>query len=287
MKRMRLSERNQRNLKRFLHNKLAVIGLVVVMIMLIGCLIVPLITPYGADEINFSAKVEPPSAAHPFGTDKLGRDVFTRAWTGGRTSILIAVSSALASAALGMVLGSISGYFGGKVDAVLLRISEVFSTFPQLVLVLVFISIVGAGLWNVVLVFVMTGWMVIYRIVRGEFLVLREETFVKACETFGMRKSSIMLREILPNILTPVVVASTADLAGYILQEAGLSFLGLGVPITTPSWGNILNAARSVEVVINYWWMWLIPGGMIFLFVLAINFFGDGLRDVVDVKKQS
>ena len=180
----------------------------------------------------------------------------------------------------------LAGYFGGKVDMVLVRLSEIFQTFPEMILIMILVSILGQGVGNLVLVFSVTGWMTTFRMVRNEFLALREETYVQVCEAFGMSKSAIMFKQILPNVLSPVIVSATVNVAGFILSEASLSFLGVGVPSSVPTWGNILNAAKSVEVVSNYWWLWAVPGGVISIFVLAINFFGDGLRDVLDPKQQ-
>ena len=147
-------------------------------------------------------------------------------------------------------------------------------------------AIVGQGVGNLLFIFAITGWMTTFRMVRNEFLALRSETYVQVCEAFGMSKSAIMFKQILPNVLSPVIVSTTVNIAGFILSEAGLSFLGVGVPSSVPTWGNILNAAKSIEVVSNYWWLWVVPGAVITIFVLAINFFGDGLRDVLDPKQQ-
>lgn len=200
--------------------------------------------------------------------------------------ILVGVAGAFSGSLIGMVLGSIAGYFGGKTDALLVRISELFQTFPQMVLILIMVAVLGQGLGNLLIIFSLTGWMTTFRMVRNEFLSLKEETYVKVCEAFGMSKMSIMFGQILPNVMSPVIVATTVNVAGFILQEASLSFLGVGVPTTIPTWGNILNAAKSIDVVTNYWWLWLIPGLVITIFVLAVNFFGDGLRDVLDPKQQ-
>ena len=155
-----------------------------------------------------------------------------------------------------------------------------------MILIMILVGILGQGIGNLILVFSVTGWMTSFRMVRSEFLALREETYVQVCEAFGMSKSSIMFKQILPNVLSPVIVATTVNVAGFILSEASLSFLGVGVPSSVATWGNILNAAKSVEVVSNYWWLWAVPGVVISVFVLAINFFGDGLRDVLDPKQQ-
>ena len=224
---------------------------------------------------------------HPFGTDTIGRDLFARVLYGGCFSILIGVFCAVLSSVIGAILGAISGYFGGWVDKVIVRISEIFQAFPQLVLVMMLVAILNKrGLGNLLFIFVITGWMTTFRMVRNEFMSLKGETYVKVCEAFGMSKSNIMFKQVLPNVMSPIIVSTTTNVAFFILQEAALSFIGLGVADTTPTWGNILNAAKSVSVVTDQWWIWVFPGLAISLFVLAINFLGDGLRDVLDPKQQ-
>ena len=276
----------KKNIRKFLNNKLAVFGLVVVVVMTLACIIgavmgVDYATP---DLTNMKAA---PEAGHIFGTDTIGRDLLARVLIGGCYSILIGVFCAVLSSVIGAALGAIAGYFGGWVDGVIVRISEIFQAFPQLVLVMMLVAILNQrGLGNLLFIFVVTGWMTTFRMVRNEFLALREETYVQVCEAFGMSKAAIMFKQILPNVLSPVIVATTVNVAGFILSEASLSFLGIGVPSSVPTWGNILNAAKSIEVVTNYWWLWAVPGVVISVFVLAINFFGDGLRDVLDPKQQ-
>lgn len=276
----------RKNVRKFVNNRLAMMGLIFVSVIVLASVFAPLLTSYDPAAIDFSAKSVGPCREHILGTDKLGRDVFARILYGGRVSILVGVVGALAGSVIGMVLGSIAGYFGGKTDALLIRVSEMFQTFPQMILILMMVAILGQGLENLLIIFSLTGWMTTFRMVRNEFLSLREETYVKVCEAFGMSKVSIMFGQILPNVMSPVIVATTVNVAGFILQEASLSFLGVGVPSSVATWGNILNAAKSVEVVSNYWWLWAVPGAVISIFVLAINFFGDGLRDVLDPKQQ-
>ena len=276
----------KKNIRKFLNNKLAVFGLVVVVVMTLACIIgavmgVDYATP---DLTNMKAA---PEAGHIFGTDTIGRDLLARVLIGGCYSILIGVFCAVLSSVIGAALGAIAGYFGGWVDAVIVRISEIFQAFPQLVLVMMLVAILNQrGLGNLLFIFVVTGWMTTFRMVRNEFMSLKNETYVKVCEAFGMKRSNIMFKQILPNVMSPIIVSTTTNVAFFILQEASLSFIGLGVADSTPTWGNILNAAKSVSVVTNQWWIWVFPGLAISLFVLAINFFGDGLRDVLDPKQQ-
>lgn len=276
----------KKNIRKFLNNKLAVFGLVVVVVMTLACIIgaimgVDYATP---DLTNMKAA---PEAGHIFGTDTIGRDLLARVLIGGCYSILIGVFCAVLSSVIGAALGAIAGYFGGWVDSVIVRISEIFQAFPQLVLVMMLVAILNQrGLGNLLFIFVVTGWMTTFRMVRNEFMSLKNETYVKVCEVFGMKRSNIMFKQILPNVMSPIIVSTTTNVAFFILQEASLSFIGLGVADSTPTWGNILNAAKSVSVVTNQWWIWVFPGLAISLFVLAINFFGDGLRDVLDPKQQ-
>ena len=276
----------RKNVRKFVRNKLAMIGLAFVVIIVAASVLAPLLTSYDPNQISLGEMTQQPSAEHILGTDKLGRDVFSRVLYGGRISVFVGVVGALSGSLIGMVLGSVAGYFGGKIDALLIRLSELFQTFPEMILIMILVSILGQGVGNLILVFSITGWMTTFRMVRNEFMALREETCVQVCEAFGMSKAAIMFKQILPNVMSPIIVSTTTNVAFFILQEASLSFIGLGVADSTPTWGNILNAAKSVSVVTNQWWIWVFPGLAISLFVLAINFFGDGLRDVLDPKQQ-
>ena len=277
----------KKNIRKFLRNKLAVLGLVIVVVMIIASIMsVVLKLNYSTPDLR-NMKVAPGTEGHIFGTDTIGRDLFARVLYGGCYSIFIGVFSSVMSGIIGAVLGAIAGYFGGKADKLLVRISELFQTFPQLVLVMMLVAISGTrGMTNIIMIFTFTGWMTTFRMVRNEFMSIKSETYVKVCEAFGMNRINIMFKQILPNVMTPIIVSTTTNVAVYILQEATLSFIGLGISDQTPTWGNILNAAKSVSVVTNKWWIWVFPGLAITLFVLAINFLGDGLRDVLDAKQQ-
>ena len=279
-------EEFKKNVKKFMNNKLALLGLLVIVIMTVACIIgaiagVDYVTPHLPD------MKKAPGNGYLFGTDTMGRDLFARVLIGGCYSILIGVFCAVLSSVIGAILGAIAGYFGGKTDAAIIRISEIFQAFPQLVLVMMLVAIVNKrGLGNLLFIFVFTGWMTTFRMVRNEFVSIKGETYVKVCEAFGMSRMNIMFKQILPNVMSPIIVSTTTNVAFFILQEAALSFIGLGVADSTPTWGNILNAAKSVSVVTNQWWIWVFPGLAITLFVLAINFLGDGIRDVMDAKQQ-
>ena len=275
----------KRQLDKFLRNKLSVTGTAIMIVVLLVCIIYPFFSPHDYKEIHLAIGATAPSAQHLFGTDNLGRDLFVRTMIGGRYSITIGLLSALCSAAIGVAVGATAGYFGGKMDRLLLRATELFQTFPQLVLNMVLAAVLGRSIFNLILIFTCTGWMSTARLVRNEFLSLREETYVKVSEAFGMKKTHVMFRQILPNILTPITVSVTACIPGYILSEASPSFLGLGVGETTPTWGNIINAGTNLSALLNTWWLWLIPGALLTIFVLSVNFFGDGLRDLLDPRQ--
>lgn len=276
----------KKNVRKFVRNKLAMIGLIVMVVILFMCIFAPLVTKYRPDKPDFKAMTQSPNAEHILGTDKLGRDVFSRVLYGGRWSILIGVTGSLGGTLIGVILGAIAGYFGKATDTIIVRISEIFQTLPNMILILILGAVFGKGVGNLLFIFSITGWMTTFRMVRNEFIVLKGETYVQVCEAFGMSKPAIMFKQILPNVLSPVIVAMTVNVATFILSEAGLSFIGIGVPSSTPTWGNILNAAKSMDVLSNYWWLWVVPGLVITIFVLAVNFFGDGLRDVLDPKQQ-
>ena len=271
-----------RQWKKIRRNKMAVIALIVLGILIFASAFAPLLTSYDPEAISLTERTLAPSKTHLLGTDKVGRDVFTRLLYGGRISILIGLTGALGGAIIGAALGCLGGYFGGLLDRFLLRLSELFTTFPQTILVLILVAFMGQGVWNLFIVFWCTGWMGTYRMTRAKILSLREETYVLACQAFGISNRSIMFRHILPNAAGPVIVNITLSTAGYVLQESALSFLGLGVPSSTPTWGNIFNAAKALDVVQAYPWLWLAPGIAISLFVLSVNIIGDGLRDALD-----
>ena len=276
----------KRNLKKFYNNKLAFIGFIFFTIILLACVFAPLLTTYAPDAVDFGSINRAPSKAHLLGADKLGRDVFSRILYGGRVSIMVGMIGALCGALIGTILGGIAGYFGGKVDAVLVRLSELFSTFPDMIVILLLSSIFGQGGFNLIFVFSVMGWMTTFRMVRNEFMSLKQETYVDVCRAFGFSDTRIIFNNILRNALSPVIVSLSINVAGFILSEAGLSFLGVGVPSDIPTWGNIINAAKTADVIKNSWWLWVTPGAIITIFVLSINFIGDGLRDIMDPKQQ-
>ena len=271
-----------RALRKLMSNPLAVAGTVIFFIIILASIFAPLLTSHDPQKIDLRAMLQAPSAEHWFGTDRTGRDVFARILYGGRISILVGLGSALLAAIVGVGVGAYTGYRGGWLDTIALRVSEIFMSFPQIILVLLLVSIVGQSLMNLIAIFVLTGWGSMYRMARARMLSLREEEYVQALQSFGVPTYKICYKHILPNALGPIMVNITLTTAMFILAEAGLSFLGLGVPLSIPTWGNILNVAKDIRVLENNWWMWLPVGTVISLFVLSVNFIGDGLRDSTD-----
>lgn len=282
IKKQKKSSLAKRSLQKFLSNKLAIVGLVIVLLMILSAIFAPLLATFDPNKIDMTKINQAPGGEHIFGTDSTGRDLYSRLLYGGRISILIGIISALTTSIIGTIFGLIAGYFGGKIDVLLIRISEVLQSFPMIILVMVLVTILGPSVSNMILVFTLIGWMTVFRIVRNEVLRLREETYVAVNKAFGISDFVIMFRDILPNTLSPIIVATTINIAYFILQETGLSFLGLGVPTNVPTWGTIINAAKSITVIQMYKWQWIIPGLFISLFVMSINFLGDGLRDALD-----
>lgn len=280
------SKTGNRSLRKLLNNRLAVVGLVLFSIILFTAVFAPLITSADPMKINLRNLSQPPSWEHWFGTDKTGRDVLARVLYGGRVSILVGLGSGIISAIIGVLIGAYTGYNGGWLDVIALRVSELFMSFPQIILVLLLVSIIGQSLINLMIIFVLTGWGGMYRMARARMLSLREEEYVQALQSFGLSTPTICYKHILPNALGPIMVNITLSTAAFILAEAGLSFLGLGVPAHIPTWGNILNVAQEIRVLQNFWWMWLPVGAVISLFVLSVNFIGDGLRDATDPSQQ-
>ena len=275
-------KKRSRALSKFMSNKTAMAGAVIFVLILLACIFAPFLTKYDPamfDLLNMTAK---PSAEHIFGTDKIGRDVFARVLYGGRTSIMIAGSGALGGAIIGVLLGCFAGYKGGWFDKITMRASEIFQSFPQLILVLVMLSFMGQSTKNIVIVFIFTGWSGVYRQARAAMLSIREEEYVQALHAFGLNDLVVCFKHMLPNALSPVIVNVTINFATMILEEASLSFLGLGVPMEVPTWGNILNAAQDLHTLQNAWWIWLFAGIVISLFVMAVSFVGDGIRDTTD-----
>lgn len=272
----------KRSLQKFTSNKLAMFGLIIVLLMTLASIFAPLLATHDPNAIDMTKLNQAPGNGNIFGTDSTGRDLYSRLLYGGRISIMIGVLSALTTSIIGTIFGLVAGYFGGVVDKLLIRLSEILQSFPLIILVMVLVTILGPSVGNMILVFTLVGWMTVFRIVRNEVLRLREETYVAVNKAFGIKDFKIIFSDILPNTISPIIVATTINIAYFILQETGLSFLGLGVPTNVPTWGTIINAAKSITVIQMYKWQWIIPGLVISLFVMSVNFLGDSLRDALD-----
>lgn len=274
---------NKKVLQRFLHHRLAVASaLFLLLLLLLSFPLAPVLTPADPDRIDLKAIGKAPSLAHPLGTDMTGRDLWSRLVYGGRVSLAVGVVAVSIYVTLGVLLGSLAGFYGGRVDGWIMRFTEVVMAFPTLIILITIVAIVGPGLFNSMIAIGLIGWTGIARLVRGQILSIREMDFVTAARAVGATQGRILVQHVLPNVIAPIVVAATFGIAGAILTEAGLSFLGLGIKPPTPSWGNMINEAQQLTIIESKPWIWIGPGLMITLSVLAINFIGDGLRDALD-----
>lgn len=267
--------------RRFRRHRLAAVSLIILIILGGAALLTPIIAPYDPDEIvgTFSGA---PCKEFLLGTDQIGRDVFSRLLYAMRVSLLVGIMATFISTAVGVVLGLIAGYFGGIADMVIMRFTDMVMSFPYILLVLVAASIFEPGMWSIILILGFVDWPGIARLVRGNVLSLRETNFVKGNLVAGMPLRHILFSEILPNTVAPILVYATSVLALSMLDEAALSFLGMGVRPPTASLGNMLNGAQSLTVLTRQPWLWLPPGLLIIILVMTINFIGDALRDALD-----
>lgn len=267
--------------RRFKRHRLASISLVILAVLGLAALLAPVIAPYDPNELvgPFGGA---PSREFLLGTDQIGRDVLSRLLHAMRVSLLVGIMATLISTIIGVLLGLTAGYFGGVADMIIMRFTDMVMSFPYILLVLVAASIFKPGMWNIILILGFVDWPGIARLVRGNVLSLRETNFVKGDIVSGMPLRYILFSEILPNTVAPILVYMTSVLALSILDEAALSFLGMGVQPPTASLGNMLNGAQSLTVLTSQLWLWLPPGLMIVVLVIAINFVGDALRDALD-----
>ncbi|MFC4453973.1 oligopeptide ABC transporter permease [Deinococcus sonorensis] len=269
-------------LRRFLRHRLAVLGLTVLLLLALLAILAPTIAPYTFDgqDLDIIGQPQPPSRAHLMGTDQLGRDAFTRMLYGARISLLVGLFSALLATGLGTLIGALAGYYRGVIDTILMRFTDVVLCIPLLPLVIVLSGILRPSVPLLICIVGGLSWMGTARLVRGQFLSLREREFVEASRALGGRDNRIMFRHILPNAVGPIIVSTTLSVGGAIMLESALSFLGLGVQPPTPTWGNLLNYASQWLTAAP--WLALFPGLMILITVLSVNFLGDGLRDAFD-----
>jgi peptide/nickel transport system permease protein len=266
---------------RFRRHRLAMVGVVVIAILVVGTILAPQKAAY---DLGLGQGHLPPSRAHWFGTDALGRDVFARTLLGGRVSLLVGLVSALFCTAIGLLVGSLAGYFR-RLDFVIMRCVDVIMSFPLWILLLLAAAFVGPGIVNIIVLIALITWPIPARIIRGQILQLREADFVIAAKVLGAKDRSILMRHVLPNSIAPLLVYTSIAVATNVLLEAALSYLGLGVQPPTPSWGNLLNTARSISVFSRELWQWAPAAILIVVFVLAVNFVGDGIRDAVDPRR--
>ncbi|MBP3040226.1 ABC transporter permease [Bacillaceae bacterium Marseille-Q3522] len=269
--------------KRFFKHKLAVVGMVIFALIVIMAVFAPVLAPHDPLSTEF-AFASSPSSVNFLGTDEVGRDLLSRLLYGARVSLAVGLGAVAIYVVIGTVLGAVAGYFGGWVDMVIMRITDVVMSFPYLMVILVLVSIIGPSLSNIILVLGLLGWPQIARLVRGSVLSIKEADYVKAGVALGYKSSKIVFQHILPNCMAPILVNATFGIAHAIIMEASLSFLGMGVQPPTASWGNMLTEAQSLTVLASQPWLWIPPGMMILLAVISINFMGDGLRDAMDPK---
>ena len=275
------SLRRPSNVRRLLRNRQASAGGLLILVMLLAALFAPLLAPWDPLAQQLTRRLEPPgSPIYLLGSDPNGRDILSRLLFGARVSLAVGFLSMLLAGTVGVVLGLISGYFGGSLDDLIMRLADVQLAFPVILLAITIVSVVGRNLVTIVAVLGLTGWVVYARTVRGSVLSLRERDFVSAARCLGAGHGRILLRHILPNTVAPILVVATVQIATMIVLESGLSFFGLGIQPPTPTWGGMLAEGR--DYLSNAWWVSTIPGLAIMLTVLGINLLGDGLRDVFD-----
>ena len=272
--------------RRFRRHRMAMFGAIVLIMLFVYAFAGGLIST--AERANFTdttIRLSPPSLAHPFGTDTVGRDVMARTIQGGRISLMIGLTAAFLEILIGVLIGAAAGFYGGVVDSLLMRFTEAMLIIPSLFLLIVMARIVGGSVFFIVIILGLTSWMYVARIVRAEFLSLKQNDYILAARSIGTPTRDIIFRHILPNSMAPIVVAATLAVATAILSEAYISFLGMGVQPPTATWGNMLDG--SYNYIESAPWLWIFPGLLILLTVLSINFVGDGLRDALDPRSRN
>ncbi len=267
-------------LRRFLRNKLALAGTGIILILFAVAVLAPLIAPCNPDLIDTGNILASPTAAHMLGTDELGRDVLSRMIWSSRISLMVGFVAVGIASLIGVIIGAVSGYYGGWVDTVLMRFVDILLCFPTIFLILAVIAVLGPSIWNIMIIIGLTSWMGVSRLVRAEFLTLKERDFVMASRAVGASDLRIIFRHVLPNAMAPVMVSAVLGVGGAILIESSLSFLGLGVQPPTPSWGNMLTSGKdNIEIA---WWLSMFPGLAILVTILGYNLLGEGLQDALN-----
>lgn len=268
----------------FKKNKLAVIGLIIIIILASLSIFAPFIASHDPNKTNILHAKKAPSADNWFGTDRLGRDIFSRILFAGRISLTVGLVSMSIAVLIGTVLGMLAGFYGGWIDIIISRLVDIFNSIPFLIFAITVVAVWGPNLYNIMIIIGLISWPGVCRLVRGQLLSLREREFLLAARALGANDRRLMFRHLLPNSMAPVIVSATLRVASAILSEAALSFLGLGVQPPNTSWGAMLNEANNIVILKTMPWFWIPPGVMIILAVLSINFIGDGLRDALDPK---
>jgi peptide/nickel transport system permease protein len=258
------------------------IGIIISVVLVLMAVFAPLISPYDPNYPDTANRLAPPSTKHLFGTDQLGRDILSRIIWGSRISLSIAFLAVFVTSIIGLVVGLVSGYYGGKIDTLLMRITDIFMAFPRLVLALAFASALGPGIYNVIIAISIVYWSFYARLIRGVVLQIRNELYIQAAKAVGASDLRIMFRHILPMVTAPLLVQATLDIGGTILLASGLGFLGIGVQPPTPEWGVMVSEGR--RFITHEWWVSTFPGLFILIATLGFNLLGDALRDVLDVK---
>ena len=285
MKKTMKEIRNSQAMKKFIHNKKAMLGLAIVTILVLAVVFIPLfadLDPYTTDRAAGFNK--PPSDAHILGTDDVGRDLFARLLYGGRISLFVGITSTIISVLIGIPLGLIAGYFRGTAESIIMRTADAFMSFPSMVLILVLVAVFGPSILTVTVVIGVLGWTAIAKLIYGNVLSIREREYIQAARAVGVSTKKILFSEVLPNAIPPVWANISFRVAGAILTESSLSFVGMGVQTPQASWGNIIFAAQNLLVLTARPWVWLPPGICIILVVIGFNFIGEGVRDALDPK---
>lgn len=267
-------------LRELFRSPLVIFGLVVVLIVVILAIFAPQLAPYNPSQINFSAVTAPPSSAHLLGTDDVGRDILSRIIYGSRIDLLVGFLTILGAVLIGLPIGAIAAYRGGWVDEAIMRVTDMFLSFPPLILAMALAAALGPGLIHAMEAMLITWWPWYTRLIRGQVLSIKENTYVEAARALGANDVRVILRHILPNSLSPIIVQGTMDIGNAILTAASLSFIGLGAQPPQPEWGAMITVGRNY--IQQYWWMATFPGLAILLTVIGFNLFGDGLRDSLD-----
>jgi peptide/nickel transport system permease protein len=271
-------------LRRFLRHRLAALGLVVLVVLSVGAIFATKLTPYDPYKINMRDRLLAPSIQHLMGTDDLGRDQLARILLGGQVSLAVGFLSVLVALFVGVSIGSVAGFYGGKIDNILMRLTDLMFTFPPIILAMISVSVLGQSLVSIAFTIGIVSWMGLGRLVRASFLSLKEQEYVLAARAVGASNARIIISHILPNVVGTIIVAATMGIARAILLESALSYLGLGIVAPIPSWGSMLYTAQGQLSTAT--WLSLTPGLMIFIAILSINFLGDGLRDALDPRMQ-